>query len=53
MLTDAVSSAIANELTDLRPHTIRRPTICPGASLAAVAAVVNGRYSEVPIKQGR
>ena len=42
----------ANDLLDLAA-THQESNYLSGSSLAAVAAVVNGRYSEVPIKPGR
>ena len=45
-------SGPANELMDLAA-THQESNYLSGDSLAAVAAVVNGRYSEVPIKPGR
>jgi hypothetical protein len=45
-------SSVANDAMELAA-THQESNYLSGDSLAAVAAVVNGRYSEVPIKPGR
>ena len=51
-LTDALASKLAGDVGDLMIHH-QESNYLSGRSLEAVAAVVNGRYSEVPIKPGR
>ena len=51
-LTDALASKLAGDVGDLMIHP-QESNYLSGRSLEAVAAVVNGRYSEVPIKPGR
>ena len=45
-------SGLANDVLELAA-THQEANYLSGDSLAAVAAVVNGQYSEVPIKPGR
>jgi hypothetical protein len=51
-LTDALASTLAGDVGDLMIHH-QESNYLSGRSLQAVASVVNGRYSEVPIKPGR
>lgn len=51
-LTDTVASAMANEVNDLAINH-QESNYLSGGSLEAIAAVINGRYSEVPVKPGR
>jgi len=51
-LPDIVGSAVADEVADLAAHH-QEANYLSGESLGAVAAVVVGQYSEVPIKPGR
>ncbi len=51
-LTGLLTSAAANELTDLASHHQERNYLA-GDSLRAVAAVVVGHYGDVPVKPGR
>jgi len=51
-LTDALASKLAGDVGDLMIHH-QESNYLSGRSLEAVAALVNGRYSEVPIKPGR
>ncbi len=51
-LTGLLSSAAANEITDLAAHHQQRNYLT-GDSLRAVAAVVVGHYGDVPVKPGR
>jgi hypothetical protein len=51
-LGDLAGSAIANEVADLAGHH-QEPNYYSGPALSAVAAVLVGHYSDVPIKPGR
>ena len=52
LLTDPMVNAATNELADLINHH-QEGNYLSGSSLASVAAVVTGRYSQVPVKTGR
>jgi len=49
---DLLGSAIANEVLDLAAHH-QEPNYYSGAALSAIASVVVGHYTDVPIKPGR
>ena len=51
-LTSLIASGLANEVVDLAAHH-QESNYLSGDSLDAVASVVVGHYTEVPVKPGR